>query len=187
MQAVCVLRGEKPDWDTAKKVLGEPTFMRSLFEFDKDNIPESVIRKLRRYMACLKLKHYVFHATFGEVGIILSAWHLCLVKSSNLWTAHMHLSQIRRMTHPSHQRLLQSKAVQPKASAFGRVPWTHITGLQLLLRPSVQSCAQQRQCSLPQMLISMRSRPSCGRAFLCLTFTRTWVCSLCACHVSHGC
>ena len=59
MQAVCVLRGEKPDWDTAKKVLGEPTFMRSLFEFDKDNIPESVIRKLRRYMACPKLKHCV--------------------------------------------------------------------------------------------------------------------------------
>ena len=51
LQAVCVLRGEKPDWDTAKKVLGEPAFMRSLLEFDKNNIPESVIRKLRRYVA----------------------------------------------------------------------------------------------------------------------------------------
>ncbi|KAK9840800.1 hypothetical protein WJX81_005500 [Elliptochloris bilobata] len=50
MEAVCVLRGEKPDWDTAKKVLGEPAFMRSLLEFDKDNIPESIIRKLRRYV-----------------------------------------------------------------------------------------------------------------------------------------
>jgi len=53
-QAVCVLRGEKPDWDTAKKVLGEPNFMRSLFEFDKDNIPDSVIRKLRRYVVRCK-------------------------------------------------------------------------------------------------------------------------------------
>ena len=52
LQAVCVLRDEKPDWDTAKKVLGEPAFMRSLLEFDKDNIPEGVIRKLRRYVAC---------------------------------------------------------------------------------------------------------------------------------------
>lgn len=51
LQAVCVLRDEKPDWDTAKKVLGEPAFMRSLLEFDKDNIPEGVIRKLRRYVA----------------------------------------------------------------------------------------------------------------------------------------
>jgi len=51
---VCVLRGEKPDWDTAKKVLGEPNFMRSLLEFDKDNIPDSVIRKLRRYVVRCK-------------------------------------------------------------------------------------------------------------------------------------
>ena len=51
VQAVCVLRGERPDWDTAKRILGEPNFMRSLLEFDKDNIPESYIRKLRRYVA----------------------------------------------------------------------------------------------------------------------------------------
>lgn len=51
VQAVCVLRGEKPDWDTAKRILGEPNFMRSLLEFDKDNIPDSYIRKLRRYVA----------------------------------------------------------------------------------------------------------------------------------------
>ena len=51
MQAVCVLRGEKPDWDTAKRILGEPTFMRSLLEYDKDNIPDSYIQKLRRYVA----------------------------------------------------------------------------------------------------------------------------------------
>ena len=51
VQAVCVLRGERPDWDTAKRILGEPSFMRSLLDFDKDNIPDSYIRKLRRYVA----------------------------------------------------------------------------------------------------------------------------------------
>jgi dynein heavy chain len=39
MEAVCILRQEKPDWDTAKKLLGDSDFMRSLQEFDKDNIP----------------------------------------------------------------------------------------------------------------------------------------------------
>ncbi len=39
MEAVCILKGEKPDWDTAKKVLSDTNFMKSLEEFDKDNIP----------------------------------------------------------------------------------------------------------------------------------------------------
>ena len=49
MQAVCTLKQEKPDWDTAKRVLGESGFMRSLLEFDKDHIPDAVIRRLRKY------------------------------------------------------------------------------------------------------------------------------------------
>jgi dynein heavy chain len=113
MEAVCILKQEKPDWDTvskhsssracgvacnsswyivlyndmlyrvlnvqyiwnyvswfstggavcarlltkcvfypwqAKRVLGDTNFMHSLEEFDKDNIPESVIKKLKRYI-----------------------------------------------------------------------------------------------------------------------------------------
>ena len=50
MQAVCTLKQEKADWDTAKRVLGESGFMKSLLEFDKDHIPEAVIKKLRKYV-----------------------------------------------------------------------------------------------------------------------------------------
>lgn len=50
MEAVCILKQEKPDWDTSKKVLGDTNFMKSLEEFDKDNIPEPVIRKLKKYV-----------------------------------------------------------------------------------------------------------------------------------------
>jgi hypothetical protein len=39
MEAVCILKQERPDWDTAKRVLGDSNFMRSLEDFDKDNIP----------------------------------------------------------------------------------------------------------------------------------------------------
>jgi dynein heavy chain len=42
-------RGEQPTWEAAKKLLGDTNFMRSLEEFDKDNIPDAVVRKLRRY------------------------------------------------------------------------------------------------------------------------------------------
>lgn len=48
-QAVCTLKQEKADWDTAKRVLGESGFMKSLLEFDKDHIPEAVMKKLRKY------------------------------------------------------------------------------------------------------------------------------------------
>ena len=49
-QAVCVLKGEKADWETARRLLGDASFMKMLLEFDKDNIPDSVIRRLRRYL-----------------------------------------------------------------------------------------------------------------------------------------
>ncbi|KAG2448089.1 hypothetical protein HYH02_007114 [Chlamydomonas schloesseri] len=50
MEAVCVLKGEKADWDTAKRLLGDSNFMRSLEEFDKDNIPDANIKKLQKYV-----------------------------------------------------------------------------------------------------------------------------------------
>lgn len=34
----------------AKRVLSDTNFMRSLEEFDKDNIPDAVIHKLRKYI-----------------------------------------------------------------------------------------------------------------------------------------
>lgn len=48
MEAVCLLKQEKPDWDTAKRIMGESNFMDSLKAFDKENIPDAVIKKLKR-------------------------------------------------------------------------------------------------------------------------------------------
>jgi len=50
MEAVCILKQEKPDWDTAKRILSDSGFMRSLEDFDKDNIPDLVAKKLRKYI-----------------------------------------------------------------------------------------------------------------------------------------
>eukprot|EP00397_Hematodinium_sp_SG-2012_P000045 GEMP01000045.1.p1 GENE.GEMP01000045.1~~GEMP01000045.1.p1 ORF type:complete len:3312 (+),score=740.25 GEMP01000045.1:2269-12204(+) len=51
MEAVCVLMGEKTDWDSAKKVLGDLQFIQKLKVYDKDNIAPNVLRRLDKYVA----------------------------------------------------------------------------------------------------------------------------------------
>ncbi|KAJ3183889.1 Dynein heavy chain 6, axonemal [Geranomyces variabilis] len=50
LEAICTLFKAKPDWDTSKKLMSDPQFMKKLAEFDKDNIPESVSKKLKKYI-----------------------------------------------------------------------------------------------------------------------------------------
>ena len=51
LEAVCILKGEKTDWDSAKKMMGDTKFLPSLFDFDKDNIAEAKIKKLQKYIS----------------------------------------------------------------------------------------------------------------------------------------
>eukprot|EP00891_Asterochloris_glomerata_P001497 jgi/Astpho2/1497/e_gw1.00026.129.1_t len=48
MEGVCILLQEKPDWDTAKRVLGNPKFIERLVGYDADNIPASICEALAR-------------------------------------------------------------------------------------------------------------------------------------------
>ncbi|KAI9002652.1 dynein heavy chain and region D6 of dynein motor-domain-containing protein [Gaertneriomyces semiglobifer] len=50
MEAICTLFKVKPDWESSKKLLSDPQFMRKMQDFDKENIPESVSKKLRKYI-----------------------------------------------------------------------------------------------------------------------------------------
>ncbi|KAI8909816.1 dynein heavy chain and region D6 of dynein motor-domain-containing protein [Gorgonomyces haynaldii] len=50
LEAICILFKVKPDWDSSKKLLGDPQFMKKLQEYDKDNIPEAITKKLRKYI-----------------------------------------------------------------------------------------------------------------------------------------
>jgi len=49
MEAVCILLGAKPDWDSAKKVLSDTQFMNRLVHYDKDNIPPKVMKQIIKY------------------------------------------------------------------------------------------------------------------------------------------
>nr|XP_014351765.1 PREDICTED: dynein heavy chain 6, axonemal-like [Latimeria chalumnae] len=50
MEAICILLNAKPDWTSAKQVLGDSNFLRKLLEFDKDNIKPQILQKLQKYL-----------------------------------------------------------------------------------------------------------------------------------------
>lgn len=50
MEAVCTLLGEPSTWASAKQVMSDgPAFIRRLVEFDKENISDATLKKLRKY------------------------------------------------------------------------------------------------------------------------------------------
>ena len=49
MEAVCIALGVKADWQTAKVILGDPQLQQKLIEFDRDNVPEQISKRIRRY------------------------------------------------------------------------------------------------------------------------------------------
>lgn len=48
MNAVCILLQEKPDWSTAKKLLGDQGFLKRLVLLDRDGLPERLFSRLRK-------------------------------------------------------------------------------------------------------------------------------------------
>jgi dynein heavy chain len=40
----------KPDWNTAKQMMSDVNFLRKLQEYDANNIPETIIKKLKPYV-----------------------------------------------------------------------------------------------------------------------------------------
>ncbi|PIN96875.1 hypothetical protein AB205_0080160, partial [Aquarana catesbeiana] len=51
MEAICILLNAKPDWTTAKQLLGDSTFLKRLMEYDKENIKPQILLKLQKYIA----------------------------------------------------------------------------------------------------------------------------------------
>lgn len=49
LEAVCILMDVKPDWGEAKKLMSQMDFMDKLKDYDKDNIPPKIIKKVEKY------------------------------------------------------------------------------------------------------------------------------------------
>ena len=50
LEAVCILKGVKPNWDESKKLMNDSKFLESLASYDKDNIPPVRLKKLGKYI-----------------------------------------------------------------------------------------------------------------------------------------
>lgn len=50
MESVCILLGAKADWATSKTLLGDSAFLNKLVSYDKDNIPEQRIKRVKPYI-----------------------------------------------------------------------------------------------------------------------------------------
>ncbi|XP_007947093.1 dynein axonemal heavy chain 6 [Orycteropus afer afer] len=50
MEAISILLNAKPDWPTAKQLLGDSNFLRRLLEYDKENIKPQILTKLQKYI-----------------------------------------------------------------------------------------------------------------------------------------
>ena len=49
MEAVCILLGADPTWDSAKKVMVDGNFIKNLKGYDRDNISPKILRKILKY------------------------------------------------------------------------------------------------------------------------------------------
>ncbi|XP_072261492.1 dynein axonemal heavy chain 6 [Pyxicephalus adspersus] len=51
MEAISILLNAKPDWTTAKQLLGDSNFLKRLLEYDKENIKPQILLKLQKYIS----------------------------------------------------------------------------------------------------------------------------------------
>ena len=40
----------RTDWASAKTLLGDSNFLKRLYDYDKDNIPEKMLKQLKKYI-----------------------------------------------------------------------------------------------------------------------------------------
>ncbi|XP_068083916.1 dynein axonemal heavy chain 6 [Anabrus simplex] len=98
MESVCLLLGAKTDWATAKIILGDTNFLKKLQEYDKDNIPDSLVKKL---------KVYVDHPDFVPEAV---AAHSKVCKSMCMWVRAMDsYAKVYRVVEPKRMKLQQAE------------------------------------------------------------------------------
>nr|XP_054751474.1 dynein axonemal heavy chain 6-like isoform X1 [Lytechinus pictus]XP_054751475.1 dynein axonemal heavy chain 6-like isoform X1 [Lytechinus pictus] len=99
METICILLGVKPDWPTAKGLLGDPTFLKKLMEYDKENIADSLLRKLKKYIENPKFVPEVVEKTSKAC------------KSMCMWVRAMDLyAKVFKTVEPKKQKLAEAES-----------------------------------------------------------------------------
>ena len=74
MESICVMLGEKENWESSKKLLGQSNFMELLTGYDKDNIAESKLKKLRKQYINLDEMQPETVQKVSKAGLGLCLW-----------------------------------------------------------------------------------------------------------------
>ncbi|XP_065162410.1 dynein axonemal heavy chain 6 isoform X2 [Atheta coriaria] len=94
MEAVCLLLGTKTDWAAAKQVMGDGNFLKRLQDFDKNNIPEKTLQKL---------KAYIDNKDF-QPDIVASVSKVC--KSMCMWVRAIDMyAKVYKIVEPKRKKL----------------------------------------------------------------------------------
>ena len=98
MEAVCILKGVKPDWGEAKKLMSDMAFLENLQKYDKDNIPEKYIKGIQKTMKNEKF----MPDTVGKVS--KAAKSLCM------WVRAMDTyNRVAKTVEPKKQKLMAAQ------------------------------------------------------------------------------
>ncbi|KAK3576323.1 hypothetical protein CHS0354_039732 [Potamilus streckersoni] len=98
MAAVCLLFQKKPDWPTAKQMLGDPNFLKKLLQFDKNSLPDKVFHKLKKYS---RIPDFNPEAV-GKVSLAcrsMCEWVLALE----------HYNEVYKMVKPKQKRVEEAR------------------------------------------------------------------------------
>lgn len=88
----------KTDWAAAKTLLGDSNFLKRLLDYDKDNIPQKILKKLDKYIAspdfvpekvekvqilcCLSVLFELrkaFSVNFSNISSLMCLCNICLL------------------------------------------------------------------------------------------------------------
>ncbi|KAM4540607.1 dynein axonemal heavy chain 2-like [Fundulus diaphanus] len=111
MHAVMTLLGKEPTWAEAKRQLGEPNFIKTLINFDKDNISDRVLKRIGQYC-----RQGDFHPEIiGKVS--LAAKSLCMwVRAMEVYgRIYRDVEPKRALVNTAKNQLAEKEAAQVDA------------------------------------------------------------------------
>ena len=121
METVCIMKGVKPTkvaapdgrgkvddyWEPAKKMMNDTQFLNTLFDYDKDNIPDAVVEKVRPYLDDPTFDPDVV-AKSSQAAMGLCKWV----------RAMMIYNQVAKVVGPKRAALKQAEATVAEATAL---------------------------------------------------------------------
>jgi dynein heavy chain len=106
MEAVCLLLGEKTDWDSAKAVLSRSSFMEDLITYDRDNIAPARLKGLVKYVTDESMSVEAV-SRVSKAATTLAQW----VHAVDIY------SRVAKEVEPKKQRLAEMNAKLASANA----------------------------------------------------------------------